>query len=132
MSLLLFAAAAGLLYVNNLLNLVNRGEILGNAGLTESEIYADDPIHNVSDSTADIEDAKEDFESAQKAEVLNDKGIENIAVLAAKPNNGHWKNNEYLQQYPWIEYNEQQKLFLVYMPNGSTVLLSDWLIKNTL
>ena len=58
-----------------------------------------------------------------------DKGIDNIAVLAAKPNNGHWKNNEYLQQYPWIEYNEQKKLFLVYMPNGSTVLLSDWLMK---
>lgn len=58
-----------------------------------------------------------------------DKGIDNIAVLAAKPNNGRWKNNEYLQQYPWIEYNEQQKLFLVYMPNGSTVQLSEWLLK---
>lgn len=56
-----------------------------------------------------------------------DKGIDNIAVLAAKPNNGRWKNNEYLQQYPWIEYNEQQKLFLVYKPNGSTVQLSEWL-----
>ena len=58
-----------------------------------------------------------------------DKGIDNIAILAAKPNNGNWKNNEYLQQCPWIEYNEQQKLFIVYMPNGSTVLLSDWLMK---
>ena len=58
-----------------------------------------------------------------------DKGIDNITILAAKPNNGNWKNNEYLQQCPWIEYNEQQKLFIVYMPNGSTVLLSDWLMK---
>ena len=58
-----------------------------------------------------------------------DKGIDNIAILAAKPNNGNWKNNEYLQQCPRIEYNEQQKLFIVYMPNGSTVLLSDWLMK---
>lgn len=56
-----------------------------------------------------------------------DKGIGGIAILAAKPNNGYWKNNEYLQHYPWIEYNEQQKLFLVYMPNGSSMQLSSWL-----
>lgn len=56
-----------------------------------------------------------------------DKGVNGIAILVAKPNNGRWKDNEYLQQYPWIEYDEQQKLFLVIMPNGTSLHLSDWL-----
>ena len=29
----------------------------------------------------------------------SEKGVENIAILAIKPNNGYWKNNEYIQQY---------------------------------
>ena len=31
-----------------------------------------------------------------------DKGVDNVAILAVKPNNGRWKHNEYLQQNPWI------------------------------
>ena len=82
-SLLLFVAAGGLLYVNNLLNLVNRDVITGNASMTESEIYADEPIHNVSDSVEDLNDTKSDFEVVQKYEMLNESGIENILLIGS-------------------------------------------------
>lgn len=55
------------------------------------------------------------------------KGINDIAILAIKPNNGKWKENEYLQQYPWIQYEVRSDMFLVHMPDGSTPSLHEWL-----
>lgn len=55
----------------------------------------------------------------------SEKGVDNIALLAIKPNNGYWKNNEYLQQYPWIWYDKS--LFKVTMPNGRSMTLYEWL-----
>ena len=55
------------------------------------------------------------------------KGVEDIAILAIKPNNGRWKNHEYLQQYPWISYDQKEHLFMVTMPNGNRITLHDWL-----
>ena len=57
----------------------------------------------------------------------SDKGVRDMAILAIKPNNGRWKNNEYLQQYPWISYDTKRHLFLVHQVNGDTVTLSTWL-----
>ena len=57
-----------------------------------------------------------------------DKGVSNVAVLAIKPNNGRWINNEYLQQYPWIGYENNQ--FRITMPNGNSLLLNEWLYNN--
>lgn len=54
-----------------------------------------------------------------------DKGVEDVALLAIKPNNGHWKHNEYLQQYPCISY--ENSLFRVTMPDGYSMPLYDWL-----
>lgn len=56
------------------------------------------------------------------------KGVNSIAILAVKPNNGRWKKNEYLQQYPWIQYDISNNLFLVKMPDGSTQTLAEWLL----
>lgn len=56
-----------------------------------------------------------------------DKGVEDVALLAIKPNNGYWKNNEYLQQYSWIGYDG--KLFRVNTPDGSSISLYDWLMR---
>ena len=56
-----------------------------------------------------------------------DKGVDNVAILAVKPNNGRWKHNEYLQQYPWISY--ENNLFHVVKPNGEIILLHEWLTK---
>lgn len=51
----------------------------------------------------------------------------NIAILAIKPNNGRWKNHEYLQQYPWISYDLKKELFMVTKINGKKESLYDWL-----
>ncbi len=56
-----------------------------------------------------------------------DKGVDNVAILAVKPNNGRWKHNEYLQQYPWIRY--ENNLFHVVKPNGEIIPLHEWLTK---
>ena len=56
-----------------------------------------------------------------------EKGVDNVAILAIKPNNGYWKNNEYLQQYPGIGYDG--KVFRVTNSDGLSVSLYDWLIK---
>jgi len=59
----------------------------------------------------------------------SEKGVENVAILAIKPNNGRWKHNEYLQQYPWIIFDEQDKHFKIIMPTGKKMSLYEWLIK---
>ena len=56
-----------------------------------------------------------------------DKGVEDVAILAVKPNNGRWKNHEYLQQYPWITYDLKERLFMVTMPEGGRMTLYEWL-----
>lgn len=58
------------------------------------------------------------------------KGADKIAILAIKPNNGRWKNHEYLQQYPWISYDLKEHLFMVTKPNGDRSTLLDWLKRN--
>lgn len=57
----------------------------------------------------------------------SNKGINDIALLAIKPNNGKWKENEYLQQYPWIQYEVDTDMFIVHMPDGSSPTLHEWL-----
>lgn len=58
------------------------------------------------------------------------KGVDDIAILAIKPNNGRWKNHEYLQQYPWISYDLEEHHFMVTEPNGNRSTLYDWLRRN--
>lgn len=55
------------------------------------------------------------------------KGVNNIAILAIKPNNGRWKNHEFLQQYPWISYDQKERLLMVTTLNGKRESLYDWL-----
>lgn len=59
------------------------------------------------------------------------KGVEDIAILAIKPNNGRWKNYEYLLQYPWILYDQSEHLFMVTMPNGKRLSMYEWLDNST-
>jgi len=56
-----------------------------------------------------------------------DKGVEDVAILAIKPNNGRWKKHEYLQQYPWIYYETEEHLFMVAKPGGDRLMLYEWL-----
>lgn len=55
------------------------------------------------------------------------KGVEEVAILAVKPNNGRWKYHEYLQLYPCISYDLKEELFMVTMPGGDRVTLYEWL-----
>lgn len=57
-----------------------------------------------------------------------DKGVDDVAILAIKPNNGRWKNHEYLQQYPSISYDLKKRLFMVTMPGEERKrTLYEWL-----
>lgn len=56
-----------------------------------------------------------------------DKGVDDVAILAVKPNNGRWTKCEFLQQYPWIYYDLKEHLFMVSKRNGERVMLYDWL-----
>ena len=56
-----------------------------------------------------------------------DKGVNEVALLTIKPNNGRWKYNEYLQQYSWIEYSIEDDIFLIHLPNGKILTLFEWL-----
>lgn len=83
-SLVLFVAAGGLLYINNMLNQIDRTPIQGNESLTESEIFGDDPVRSdVSDSHKDIEQTKSDYQNVQSATILNEEGIENILLIGS-------------------------------------------------
>ena len=55
------------------------------------------------------------------------KGQDNIAILSIKPNNGRWKRNEFIEQYPSISYDDKKKLFYVKKLDGHKVTLYDWL-----
>ena len=55
------------------------------------------------------------------------KGADNIAILAIKPNNGKWMHNEFIEQYPWISYDESNKEFKVHPLKGKELSLQDWL-----
>lgn len=58
------------------------------------------------------------------------KGVDDVAILAVKPNNGHWQNREFLQQYPWIYYDQKEHWFMVSRRDGKRVLLYEWLRGN--
>ena len=58
------------------------------------------------------------------------KGVNDVAILAVKPNNGYWKNHEFLQQYPWITYDQERHFFMVTMTNGDRITLFEWLMQN--
>lgn len=60
------------------------------------------------------------------------KGVNDVAILAVKPNNGRWTKREFLQQYPWIYYDLKKHLFMVTMPDEEKrkITLYDWLREN--
>ena len=81
--LLLAAAAAGYIYLNSLLNLMDRTEITGDESLTEEEVYAQEPTYDVEDSVDQIEDAQDDYRQSQKLQNLQDGNIENILLIGS-------------------------------------------------
>lgn len=80
--LLLILVLAAFIYVNVLLDKIDREEITGNLNLSEEEIYGDATV-DVEDSVEYIEEAKRDFENAQAREMPEIEGVSNILLIGA-------------------------------------------------
>ena len=55
------------------------------------------------------------------------KGVNDVAILAVKSNNGRWTKREFLQQYPWIYYDQKEHQFMVSRRDDKRVKLYEWL-----
>ncbi len=80
--LLLLLLLAGYIYLNVILNKIDRSDITGNLSLSEEEIY-DEPTVAEADSLDHMEAARQDFENAQKMEILELKGVKNILLIGS-------------------------------------------------
>ena len=68
------------LYVNGLLNKVDRTEITGNLTLSEAEIYEGETV-DATDSVEHIDQAHDEFQEAQEIAPLKDSKITNILLI---------------------------------------------------
>lgn len=80
--LLLIAAAAVFIYVNSMLNKIDRTEITGNPSMPEDEVYEETTI-DVTDSVEHISEAVEDFSQAQEIDPLESANIDNILLIGS-------------------------------------------------
>lgn len=83
MVLLLLAVAGGILYLNSLMNLVDRTEDTENEFLSESEVYADEPTFDITEPPEVIQDAQDEFENIQQETVKEEAHIENILLIGS-------------------------------------------------
>lgn len=74
------------LYVNGLLNKVDRTEITGNLTLSEAEIYEGETV-DATDSVEHIDQAHDEFQEAQEIEFLKDSKITNILLIGTDRRN---------------------------------------------
>lgn len=80
--LLLMLLAGLLIFGNTYLNKIDRTEITGNVNLAEDEIF-EEPTVDATDSDAEIEAVKKEFEEAQKIGIQKVSGVENILLIGA-------------------------------------------------
>lgn len=80
--LLLLLMLAAFIYFNSLLGKIDRTEITGDLNLSEDEIY-ETPTVDVPDSIDEIEQVKQEFEAAQKIDIVQNDGVENILLIGA-------------------------------------------------
>lgn len=80
--LLLLLMLAAFIYFNSLLGKIDRTEITGDLNLSEEEIY-ETPTVDVPDSIDEIEQVKQEFEAAQKIDIVQSDGVENILLIGA-------------------------------------------------
>lgn len=80
--LLLILAAAGFIYINSMLNKIDRTEITGNPSLPEDEVYEETTI-DVTDSVEHMSEAVEDFSQAQEIDPLESANIDNILLIGS-------------------------------------------------
>lgn len=86
LSLLLIAAVSGYIYVNSLLDLVDRTEITGDENLSEEQIYIEEPTVAETTPPEQIQQIQDNFEQIQKEpekKILDDEGIENFLLIGS-------------------------------------------------
>lgn len=80
--LILLLILAAFIYFNSLLDKIDRTEITGDLSLSQEEIY-ETPTVDVPDSVDEIEQVKQEFEAAQKIEIAQSDGVDNILLIGA-------------------------------------------------
>ena len=80
--LILLLMLAAFIYFNSLLGKIDRTEITGDLSLSEDEIY-ETPTVDVPDSIDEIEQVKQEFLEAQKIDIVQSDGVENILLIGA-------------------------------------------------
>ena len=80
--LILLLMLAAFIYFNSLLGKIDRTEITGDLNLSEDEIY-ETPTVDVPDSIDEIEQVKQEFLEAQKIDIVQSDGVENILLIGA-------------------------------------------------
>lgn len=81
--LILIAALVLFLIVNSKLNKISRVEITGNLNLSEEEVYAEEPTVDAPDSVVEINQAQLEFQEAQKIQIAQSDGVENILLIGS-------------------------------------------------
>lgn len=84
--LVLLLALGLLIYANIMLNKLDRSEITGDMSLSEDQVY-EGPTVAIEDSTAESEEAKQQFEEVQKIDILESKDIVNILLIGSDRRN---------------------------------------------
>lgn len=82
MLVFLLLVSAVFIFSNTMLNKLDRTEITGNENLAEHEIF-EEPTVDATDSNAEIEAVKKEFEEAQKIGIQKVSGVENILLIGA-------------------------------------------------
>ena len=80
--LILLLMLAAFIYFNSLLGKIDRTEITGDLSLSEDQIY-ETPTVDVPDSIDEIEQVKQEFLEAQKIDIVQSAGVENILLIGA-------------------------------------------------
>lgn len=80
--LILLLMLAAFIYFNSLLGKIDRTEITGDLNLSEDQIY-ETPTVDVPDSIDEIEQVKQEFLEAQKIDIVQSDGVENILLIGA-------------------------------------------------
>lgn len=80
--LLLIAVAAAFIYINSMLNQLDRTEITGDPSLPEEVVY-EEPTVDMTDSVEHISEAVEDFSHAQTIDPLESANIDNILLIGS-------------------------------------------------
>lgn len=80
---LVLAVAGVLIYVNSLMNRIDRTESTENPSLSEEEVYAEEPTYDMTEPPELIEDAKQDYENIQDEDIKEEAHIENILLVGS-------------------------------------------------